>query len=119
MSMRDFARTELAVITRAWATLRSQGGEVGMRVVGVAGRSGVEGVGGGRGMSILPHRFNPGVGLSQVASPQKKPKRKPPTIQRKSVCGLWFVRRLTVVMDGAFMVERSETLLERLRGQGF
>src|SRR5271155_3245817 len=49
MTMRDFARTELAVITRAWATLRSQGGEVGMRVVGVAGRSGVEGVGGGRG----------------------------------------------------------------------
>jgi hypothetical protein len=69
MTMRDFARTELAVITRAWATLRSQGGEMGMRVVGGAGRSGVEGVGGGRGMSILPHRFNPGVGLSQVRPP--------------------------------------------------
>jgi len=27
--------------------------------------------------------------------------------------------RFVPVMDGAFMVERSETLLERLRGQGY
>ena len=75
MTMRDFARTELAMVTRAWGKWKSQQGVVteGMRSgvgVGSSGRQqGVEGVGGGRGMSILPHRFNPGVGLSQVTPP--------------------------------------------------
>ena len=60
------------MVTRAWGKWKSQQGVVseGMRGVGVvsSGRAPVEAVGGGRGLTTLPRRFNPGVGLSQVPS---------------------------------------------------
>lgn len=75
-TMRIYAMAELAVIARGWQRFKAQG-EL-MRIVGARpiedgsipkgglGRQG--GVGGGRGMNIFSHRFNPGVTLSQVQS---------------------------------------------------
>jgi hypothetical protein len=64
-TMRVTANAELALISRGMARLRAQG-EL-MRTVGARMEdSGRVGIVGGRGMNILPHRFNPGVGLSQV-----------------------------------------------------
>ena len=58
VTMKMHANTELAVISRGVARLRVQSMR---REDGLV-------VGGGKGMSILPHRFNPGVGLSQVVT---------------------------------------------------
>jgi hypothetical protein len=90
-TMRIYAMAELAVIARGWQRFKAQG-EL-MRVVGAriedgnivnvnnsfargtattttttSGMTAITSRGqiGGRGMSILPHRFNPGVSLSQV-----------------------------------------------------
>jgi hypothetical protein len=65
-TMRVTANAELALISRGMARLRAQGElmrTVGARMEESGGRVGIVG---GRGMNILPHRFNPGVGLSQV-----------------------------------------------------
>jgi hypothetical protein len=72
--MRVCANAELAVISRGVARLRAQGElkrVVGARITAAATTTedGVETtreIGDGRGTSILPHRFNPGVGLSQA-----------------------------------------------------
>src|SRR5205809_5771926 len=95
-TMRSFANAELAVISRALTRLRSQSAL--MRVVGAKTTTitSEDGGGTGTGISILPHRFNPRVGLSQV----------------RKCCG----PALTTVIDGTFVVERKETLLDRLRG---
>jgi len=81
---------ELAVIARGWQRYKAQG-EL-MRVVGariedgnivnvgkgagstamLMGQQG-KGAGGRGGISILPHRFNPGVSLSQVRPPVMVP----------------------------------------------
>lgn len=77
-NMRIQANAELDVISRGVARLRTQrelmrviGGRVeklelggGMHAKGSGGTGGV--IGDGRGMSILPPRFNPGVSLSEV-----------------------------------------------------
>jgi hypothetical protein len=85
-TFRVCADNELAGITRAVARFRSQG-EL-MRVVGAR----IDG--GGRGMNILPRHFNPGVGLGQVH------------------LGIL----VNLVNDCSLVVERSGTLLDRLRG---
>jgi hypothetical protein len=71
-TMKIHADAEMAIITNGVARLKSQreSTRLGVRVEAQKSVRGV--IGDGRGMSILPPHFNPGVSLSEVAPAERE-----------------------------------------------